>query len=184
MCENQPSLRKIDPCSTDTSVAHREVNAGNTFSTGIALNKDKVEALVLGHNQTWYNYKRMILDHVECSTTRNWGLSHYRALVAQKQISKIYEKLKLVMSNQLHAALTVVKTKTASLHYENMIGLLSSCGSEVGNLGHGKKQMKAMVTGIPPHFSTTSDKSTPAHISNHAVMIMVTVNGKKNCNSC
>ena len=81
----------------------------------------------------------MMLDHVGCSTTRNGGLSHYRALVAQKQRSKIYEKLKLVMSNQLHAALTVVKTKTASLHYENMIGLLASCGSEVGNLGHGKK---------------------------------------------
>ena len=200
LCQNQPSLRKIDPCRTDTSVAHREVNAGNTFSTGIALNKDKVEALMLGHNQTWHNYKRMMLDHVGCSTTRNGGLSHYRALVAQKQRSKIYEKLKLVMSNQLHAALTVVKTKTASLHYENMIGLLASCGSEVGNLGHGKKQMKAMVTafyayilkktremlltplpstGIPPHFSTTSDKSTPAHISNHAIMIMVTLNGKK-----
>lgn len=28
-------------------------------------------------------------------------------------------------------------------------------------------------TGLLPHFGTTSDKSTPAHISNHAIMILV-----------
>ncbi len=34
-------------------------------------------------------------------------------------------------------------------------------------------------TGLPPHFSTTLDKSTPAYISNHAVMVLVIVDGKK-----
>lgn len=34
-------------------------------------------------------------------------------------------------------------------------------------------------TGLPPHFGTTSDKSTPIHVLNHAIMILVMVNGMK-----
>ena len=86
-----------------------------------------------------------------------------------------------VLCNQLKSALLTVKIKAASLHYENVIGLVHSCGSDVGNLGHGRNQMKAMVhafecylhkrardllttplpsTGLPPRFGTTSDEST------------------------
>lgn len=34
-------------------------------------------------------------------------------------------------------------------------------------------------TGLCPHFSTTSDKSTPSRQSNHAIMIIVGIAGKK-----
>ena len=50
-----------------------------------------------------------------------------------------------VLCNQLKSALLTVKIKAASLHYENVIGLVHSCGSDVGNMGHGRNQMKAMV---------------------------------------
>ena len=90
--------------------------------------------------------------------------------------------------------------KAASLHYKNVIGFLHSCGANVGNLGHGRNQLNSMIkafqsylhkkthdlltthlpsTKLPPDFGTTSDKSTPTHVSNHAIMILVMVNGKK-----
>lgn len=123
----------------------------------------------------------MMLEHASCSTTRNGGMMHYKALVARKQRRIVKGRLQGVLCNQLKAALLVVKVKAATLHYENMIGLVHSCGADVGNLGHGRNQMKAMIqafqcylhkrtqdllitplqsTGLPPHFGTTSDKST------------------------
>ena len=81
-----------------------------------------------------------------------------------------------------------------------MIGLLYSCCANVGNLGHGRNQVNEMTkafqayllqklnrlltqplpsNGLPPHFSTASDKSTPIRVTNHAIMVVVMVNGKK-----
>ncbi len=174
--------------------------AGNTFATGVLVDKSKAEDLISGKNQAWYNLKRMMQDHVGCSTTRNGGMAHYKTLLLQKQQRTVERNLQQVMANQLSAVLMVVKVKAASLHYENMVGLLHSCGAEVGNIGHGRNQLNAMIkcfqvylsnktkevltspipsTGLPPHFSTTSDKSTPAHLSNHAVMVLLMVNGEK-----
>ena len=34
-------------------------------------------------------------------------------------------------------------------------------------------------TTFPPHFSCTSDKSTPGRTTNHAIMILVPINGKR-----
>ena len=104
------------------------------------------------------------------------------------------------MSNQLKCALGVVKMKSAALHYEHLIALLHSCGADIGNIGHGRKQLNEMMkayhaylkkkinkvltaplpsTGIPPHFCTTSDKSTPLRTTNHAIMVLTMVDGKK-----
>ena len=90
--------------------------------------------------------------------------------------------------------MTIVKTKSAVLHNEHIIGLLSSCDSSVGNLGHGRNQVDAMLkafqaylhkkttkimttpvplTGLPRHFCTASDKSPPHRVSNHAIMVLL-----------
>ena len=88
--------------------------------------------------------------------------------------------------------------KTAALSFEHFLGFLTSSGVDVGNIGHSRLQfpdiMKAayiyliqkmkqyMVkplpsTGMPPHFSVAVDKSTPHRETNHAVMVIVPVNG-------
>ena len=142
----------------------------------------------------------MMIEHASCSTNRNGGVAHYLALVAEKQREKVKNSLLQVISNQLKCVLFIVKSKTAVLHYENVIGLLHSSGAAVGNIGHGRNQMVDMIktfqaylnrkirdtllkplpaTGLQPHFGTTSDKSTPIHVTNHAIMILVMVNGKK-----
>ena len=194
-CENPPGV-----LNTNLDSSNKQLSLGNTFAVGISVNKEKVEALIAGGNQKWYSFKSMMLDHVGCSTARNGDFSHYKALVAQKQSRKIKNTVQSIVSSQLKGALTVVKVKAASLHYENIIGSLQSCGVNIGNIGHGRKQMNAMLqafqtyifkktrallqtplpsTGLPPHFCTASDKSTPARLSNHAIMVLTMVNGEK-----
>ena len=105
-----------------------------------------------------------------------------------------------VTTNLLKCCLTDIKSKSAALHYEDLVSLLRSTGSAVGNLGHGRKQVNGMIkafqiymykklneilttpilsTGMPPHFATTSDKSTPIKVSNHAIMVLTVVDGEK-----
>ena len=142
ICEKHPNMREQDP-----AFARRKIEAapGNTFSTGIAVQKARVEHLVSGKNQAWYSFKSMLLEHASCSTTRNGGMAHYKALVAQKQRRIVKARLQQVVSNQMKSALLVVKMKYAALHYENVIGLISSCGADVGNLGHGRNQFNGMI---------------------------------------
>ena len=142
----------------------------------------------------------MMLEHASCSTIRNGGVAHDQALVAEKQRNRVRSSIHQVISNQLKFALFIVKVKAAAMHYANVISLLHSSAAEVGNIGHGRNQMNAMIkafqvflnrkirstllgplksTGLPPHFGTTSDKSTPINVTNHAIMILVMVNGKK-----
>nr|XP_039253066.1 uncharacterized protein LOC120330255 [Styela clava] len=84
-----------------------------------------------------------------------------------------------------------------------MVSLLYSCGVDVGNIGHGRKIFNDLIhsfqcyalralnkillknlpsTGLPPpppHFASTSDKSTPGRTTNQAVMILTMIKGKK-----
>nr|CAB3262508.1 uncharacterized protein LOC100180089 [Phallusia mammillata] len=81
-----------------------------------------------------------------------------------------------------------------------MIAFLHCCGSDVGNIGHGRNKFNQMLnvfqvhlsrktkellttplasTGLMPHFATASDKSTPNRVTNHAIMILVRFKGKK-----
>ena len=140
------------------------------------------------------------MDHVSCTSTKHGGNQHLQGVIAKKRRDKRNATILNVVCSQLKAALTIVKIKSASLHYEDLIGLLDSCGSKIGNLGHSRTQVNPMIkafqayllkklnnlltqrlpsTGIPPHFSTASDKSTPIRTTNHAIMVVLMVNGKK-----
>ena len=35
--------------------------------TGLIFEAEKIEALVAGGNQHWYNFKRSLTDHISCS---------------------------------------------------------------------------------------------------------------------
>ena len=64
-----------------------ETAAGNSFATGILIQQSRKEQLMVGSNQVWYSFKNMMIEHASCSTTRNGGLMHYKALDAQKVYS-------------------------------------------------------------------------------------------------
>jgi hypothetical protein len=42
-----------------------------------------------------------------------------------------------VNTNLVAAGVQVCKMKAAAMNYESMVGFLSSCGADVGNVGHG-----------------------------------------------
>lgn len=104
------------------------------------------------------------------------------------------------MQNLVSIALMVVKTKSAALHYETLVASHAFTGSDVGELGHGRKQFSDILraaevwcdkqvatflstplasTELPPHYYATADKSTPNRISNQAVMVCPMVEGHR-----
>ena len=103
-----------------------------------------------------------------------------------------------VTRNLISIALTVVKAKSAAVHYETMIASHAFTGSDVGEFSHSRKQFSDILqcadawcnrqvsnylctplasTKLPPHYYVTCDKATPSRITNQAVMICSVVNG-------
>ena len=173
---------------------------GNTLARDLIVDADKKQKLIEGHNEVWYRFKKTLLDHVSCGSRKCGGDQHYQGIIAKKHRIARRNGIMGVTTNLLKCCLIVVKIKSAALHYEDLVSLLQSTGSAVGNLGQGRKQVNGMVkafqvymykklhqilttplanTGLPPHFATTSDKSTPIKVSNHAIMILTVVDGKK-----
>ena len=91
------------------------------------------------------------------------------------------------------------KDKISARHYEALVASHASTGSDVGELGHGRKQFIALLraaevwcdwqiamflstplpsTKLPPHsIYVTADKYTPNRISNQAVMVCPIIAG-------
>lgn len=133
--EKHTALFDINPLDVQRKKIKTAV--GNSLGIGLVIQPSRKEQLIAGGNQAWYSFKNMMIEHVSCSTTRNGGLMHYKALVAKKQRRIAGKNLEHVLCNRSKAPLLMVKTKAASLRYENVLALLRSCGADVGNLGHG-----------------------------------------------
>ncbi|MCP4801188.1 MAG: hypothetical protein GY893_14695 [bacterium] len=90
--------------------------------------------------------------------------------------------------------------KTAAQHFENSIACHVATGSDMGDMGHGRKQFNEIMraaeifidnetrkylikpmdcTGLPPHFYVTADKATVNRYTNQAVMLCCMVQGKR-----
>ncbi len=106
----------------------------------------------------------------------------------------------LVVKNQLQAAMTVVKTKSAAQHYETNIAQLYAAGCDIGDYGHSRHMffpiLKAACTyidkevskfmstplpntGLPPHFYITGDKSRNHRMTNQVTLIYPVVEGQR-----
>ena len=105
-----------------------------------------------------------------------------------------------VTQNLVSIAMTVVKAKSAAIHYETMVAAHAFTGSDVGELGHSRKQFNEILrcayvwcnreiakflrkplasTRLPLHFYVTCDKATPNRLTNQPVMVCPVVNGKR-----
>ena len=91
-----------------------------------------------GCNQAWYSFKSSMVEHLGCSSVRSGGQEHYNAkqfVLKEKQ----FQKRNMDMNTTLvAAAIQVCKMKAAGSSYERLVGFLSLCGSDVGNIGHGR----------------------------------------------
>ena len=82
--------------------------------------------------------RRANLLKAECSSLRNGGQEHFKAkqqmMVGKKKKRRVMD----VNTNLISSAIQVCKMKAAGMSFEFMIGFLSSCGVDVGNIGHGR----------------------------------------------
>ena len=93
---------------------------------------------MIGGNQNWYNFKTALVEHFSCSSSRHGGQEHFKALQHAIKEKKIKARNMDVNTNLVSAAVQVCKIKAASMAYESMVGFISSCGADVGNIRHGR----------------------------------------------
>lgn len=102
--------------------------------------------------------------------------------------------------NLVKVALSVLKSKCAAKHFETQVAAHVSTGSDMGEIGHGRKQFNDILravevyldreienylltplknTMLPPHFCGLADKSTVHRVTNQCVIISTMVDGIK-----
>ena len=93
-------------------------------------------------------------------------------------------RAKMAVSSLVRCTLQICKKKSAAIHFETDVALVSVMGADAGHIQLSRKhfpgviatvaeeidhQINAMTspppfTGLPPHWWCTMDKSTPGHI--------------------
>ena len=100
--------------------------------------KEKAQCLMAGKNQLWYHFKSALIEHIGCSSSRSGGQEHFKAQQYAIKEKETKARLVDVNTNLVSAGIQVCKMKAASSAYETMVGFLSFCGADVGNIGHGR----------------------------------------------
>ena len=109
-----------------------------SWAGGLIYEKQKTEALMAGRNQHWYSFKNAMIEHIGCSSLRNGGQEHFKAKQQMMVEKKKKRRVMDVNTNLISSAIQVCKMKAAGMSFESMVGFLSSCGADVGNIGHGR----------------------------------------------
>ena len=94
--------------------------------------------LIEGGNQTWYSFKSSITDHISCNPKRGGGNFHFKSKQFEAAQEKQYMSTLSATTKVVGCALQVCKIKAAATHFETLVGFLSFCGVDVGNIGHGR----------------------------------------------
>jgi len=109
----------------------------DSWATGIVFDGNKTEMLTIGNKQTWYSFNSALKEHLSCSLLRSGGKVHLKAKQHQMESLK-QENRRLDVNANVASAIEVCKIKSAALSFEHVLGLVSFCGGEVGNIGHGR----------------------------------------------
>jgi hypothetical protein len=110
----------------------------SSWGNGLIYEKKKMASLMEGGNQKWFSFKNALIEHIGCSSTRSGGQEHFRATQHAMKDEKFKARNMAVNTNLVSAGIQVCKMKAAGVAYETMVGFLSSCGADVGNIGHGR----------------------------------------------
>ena len=94
--------------------------------------------LVAGSNQEWYNFEQSLTEHLSCHPTRSSGQSNLKAKQYVFGKRKRHTRCCETNNNIIAAAISTCKMKASASSYENLVGLMSFCGANVGDSGHGR----------------------------------------------
>ena len=101
--------------------------------------EDKTKELLEGKNQTWYSFKDYILSHFNFTGgSKVAGDFHFKAKQFQVKVKRQKELQIDVTKNVVSTALTACKIKSAGMSFESLLSLVSMCGGDIGNIGHGR----------------------------------------------
>ena len=94
-----------------------------------------------GNGTSWIRLKSLVKQHM-CLTD---GCQHLQAVYHKDQTKTFVKRCELVLYNMITACLTVIKEKAAAKHYETQIACLQMVNADIGNIGHGRKQVPEML---------------------------------------
>lgn len=175
---------------------HPTGNEKGSLCYGLYISTEDYLAYVTGHCSKWYRLKSTLLGHLSGKESK----THQAAIQYAHFLQPVKNREQLVIKNQIRAALTVVKSKSAAVHYENQIANLYAAGADVGDFGHSRHMFAPMLkaicsfvdkrvaeflstclpsTGLPPNFYITGDKSTNHRVTNQVTLICPVVNGRR-----
>ena len=197
-CETCFSLYKDKATKLTPAKAAQALSAQClSICTGKYLSPDTMVEMTAGYGENWRKLKSRILQHMVCA---NDGQTHFKALTLKSEDERLKRKYYEAAENLLKSALTAVKSKSAALHFENLVAFAYSVGGQVGQCGHSrklfgdylkcllavinkevKKKLTACLpaTNLPPHYYMTVDKATVNKRLNQAVIICPILEGKR-----
>ena len=120
------------------SIISTTLHTNSSWGHGLTYERQKTEHLMAGGNQQWYSFKNALIEHIGCSSIRSGGQEHFKAKQHAMKERKIQARNMDVNTNLFSAGIQVCKMKAAGMAYETMVSFLSSCGADVGNIGHGR----------------------------------------------
>ncbi|CAB3987113.1 Hypothetical predicted protein [Paramuricea clavata] len=198
-CFNYLKSKRIKPSDklSLAQVAKKGIGGySGSLSTGLPTTPKKAVLYLEGGNKEFYKLKNTVKNHITLAGGQ--AQTHYEAL--QYEYRKRMECGVAVTQNLVSIAITVVKAKSAAIHYETMIAAHAFTGSDVGEFGHSRKQFNEILrcaevwcnreiakflckplpsTRLPPHYYITCDKTMPTRLTNQAVMVCPVINGKR-----
>ena len=126
--------------------------------------------------------------------------THFKALSAINKERNLKKRNYEAAETLVKSALTAVKAKSATMHYEEQIVFAFSVGAQVGQCEHSRKLVPDLVrcllhvinektkeellkclpsTGLPPHFYMAVDKATVNKRKNQGIIICPMIDGVK-----
>ena len=103
----------------------------NSIATGITISKQRLDILKKGGSTEWYHFKETCQRHVSSNL--------HRRAAKHQEVANIRNRRGLeATKNLVKAAISIVKMKSASLHFETMIMTMISSGAVVGDQNHSR----------------------------------------------
>ena len=109
---------------------------GGTLATGLEMKSPRLDNLNKGHNQAWYTFKNLIINHLKNDPVHLDAIKVQNSSDEQSKSSKL--RSFAVSENHVRTAIAAVQMKSAGRHFETLLGFLNASGGDVGDIGHSR----------------------------------------------
>ncbi|PAA71545.1 hypothetical protein BOX15_Mlig019669g1 [Macrostomum lignano] len=202
-CWEALDTRKLSKMSVFQVSRHYSDNC--TLGTGVYMNPSETELIIKGTSnkkdtQFWRNFKSKLRGHLLGSSNNSQGRQHALSVKKQKDQAEEDKLSHEIAKRLVRSAIQTIRSKAGAVHYENQVTFLELNGCQIGNRGHGRKQLSIIInaanewindenrkllltplesTGLPPHFMGIVDKATQTRETNQAILLATISRGER-----